>query len=114
MRLTKRILSIFIVLLIISPKKVLAADHQHEFVMSQSTSKSSSELYCSIITYTTTQSCKCGYKLETKNTEYTPHQWESVCVDIINNGYQRKCKACGRTTGSILYPYSIEIPNTDM
>ena len=83
---------------------IAAEEHTHSFVYSNGpTTTSSSEEYCTIITYTMTQKCKCGYKIETEQTEYVPHQWESVCVDRVRNGYQNRCKVCRRTKGAIVY-----------
>lgn len=100
---------VMIFLLAIPINSIAAEEHTHSFVYSNGpTTTSSSEEYCTIITYTMTQKCKCGYKIETEQTEYVPHQWESACVDPVHNGYQYRCKACRRTRGAILYPVELK------
>ena len=114
MKFSKVFVAITMAFLLTIPTNVLAAEHQHDFVMYSTSSKTSSAEYCSITTFINKQLCKtCGYKLESSNTEYVPHTWEIVCVDPANSGYQRKCKTCGRATGAIYYPSSVIIPDVE-
>lgn len=99
------------------PTTVLAAgghEHSYDPNPSESTSISSSDQYCKIITYTTIQQCiYCPYKLVTTNVEYIPHQWELVCVDPSRNGYQKTCALCHGTSGSVIYPNSVTDPEVE-
>ncbi len=105
MRSVRRLAAVVMIFLLAIPTKSIAAEgHTHSLVPSIGpVTTSSSEEYCSITSYTVTQKCNCGYKVETEQTEYVPHQWESVCVDRVRNGYQNRCKVCRRTKGAIVY-----------
>lgn len=109
MKIIKNLFCVIMIFTLIIPVIVRAEEHTHKFTSSISSNTTSSESYCSIITYTNTQTCNCGYQIVTENTEYVPHQWKLFCVDQNNEGYLKMCTICGRTTGSVIYPMSINV-----
>lgn len=64
--------------------------------------------YCSIKTVVTIYGCHCGRVKEETTVDSVAHEWDLVCVDPIRNGYQRMCTKCGRTSGIVSYPTSID------
>lgn len=112
MKVLKTLTALTLTLILITPVNVFAKEHNHVYEATTSSSREytyEADENCIITTYTTTQVCECGYKLENKYTEEVPHEWEWTCVDKINNGYQWRCSTCRITKGSIAYPASLEI-----
>lgn len=108
MRTLKILLAIVVTCTLINPMNVCAEEHIHEFEITENRNTIVTGDYCQLTTITVTYSCYCGYVLEDKTTEYIPHEWEVICVDQVNNGYQLVCSKCGRTKGNIAYPVCID------
>ncbi|MBO4976843.1 MAG: hypothetical protein J6C54_03745 [Lachnospiraceae bacterium] len=108
MRVLKTLLAMVVAFSLINTMNVCAEEHFHEFVITEEKSTEVTDDYCKLTTITVTYSCYCGYVLEDKTTEYISHEWEVVCVDPVNNGYQQVCSKCGRTKGNIAYPVYID------
>lgn len=109
MRILKLLLAIAVTCSLINPMNVCAEEHVHNLVMTgEETNSGTTDECCMETVITITYTCDCGYELEDKITEKIFHDWEVVCVDPVNNGYQQVCSKCGRTKGNIAYPACVE------
>lgn len=109
MRALKLLLAIAVTCSVISPMNVCAEEHVHQYILTdESVTSEATDEHCTLTVITFIYTCDCGDRMTTETTEEIFHNWEIVCVDPVNNGYQQVCSKCGRTKGNIAYPVSID------